>query len=97
MPTHDEISRRFKPRCSTDYFIPSHDEFFQQVQATLVDALGVAEEDVVTRDATLQDDLGAESIDFLDIVLLFSGSSGTSGSRSPAASCSPRTSSPIPR
>jgi acyl carrier protein len=47
--------------------MPSHDEIFQKVQATLVDALGVDEEDV-TRDATLQGDLGAESIDFLDIV-----------------------------
>ena len=33
----------------------------------LVDALGV-DEDEVTPDATLRDDLGAESIDFLDIV-----------------------------
>ncbi|GAC1475610.1 MAG: acyl carrier protein [Isosphaeraceae bacterium] len=33
----------------------------------MVDALGVDEEDV-TRTATLQGDLGAESIDFLDIV-----------------------------
>jgi acyl carrier protein len=32
-----------------------------------VDALGVDEEDV-TRESTLQGDLGAESIDFLDIV-----------------------------
>src|SRR3954454_15928178 len=47
--------------------MPTHDEIFQKVQATLVDALGVDEEDV-TRDATLQGDLGAESIDFLDIV-----------------------------
>src|SRR5436853_7735175 len=47
--------------------MPTHDEIFQKVQATLVDALGV-EEDDVTRDATLQGDLGAESIDFLDIV-----------------------------
>src|SRR5262249_29609470 len=38
-----------------------------KIQATLVDALGV-DEDEVTRDATLQGDLGAESIDFLDIV-----------------------------
>ena len=37
--------------------MPTHDEIFQKVQATLVDALGVDEEDV-TRDATLQDDLG---------------------------------------
>src|SRR6478736_2111702 len=47
--------------------MPTYDEIFQKVQATLVDALGVDEEDV-TRDATLQGDLGAESIDFLDIV-----------------------------
>src|SRR3954453_16151663 len=47
--------------------MPTHDEIFQKVQATLVDALGV-EEDDVTSDATLQGDLGAESIDFLDIV-----------------------------
>jgi acyl carrier protein len=48
--------------------LPTHDEIFQKVQATeLVDALGLDEEDV-TCDATLQDDLGAESIDFLDIV-----------------------------
>lgn len=47
--------------------MPTHEEIFEKVQATLVDALGVDEEDV-TRDATLQGDLGAESIDFLDIV-----------------------------
>jgi acyl carrier protein len=45
----------------------THNEIFQKVQAALVDALGVDEEDV-TYDATLQGDLGAESIDFLDIV-----------------------------
>ena len=47
--------------------MPTHEEIYEKVQATLVDALGVDEEDV-TRDATLQGDLGAESIDFLDIV-----------------------------
>ena len=47
--------------------MPTYDEIFEKVQATLVDALGVDEEDV-TREATLQGDLGAESIDFLDIV-----------------------------
>jgi acyl carrier protein len=47
--------------------MPTQDEIFQKVQATLVDALGVDEEDV-TPAATLQGDLGAESIDFLDIV-----------------------------
>src|SRR3954471_24688760 len=47
--------------------MPTHDEIYQKVQATLVDALGVDEDDV-THDATLQGDLGAESIDLLDIV-----------------------------
>jgi acyl carrier protein len=47
--------------------MPTNDEIFEKVQATLVDALGVDEEDV-TPGATLQGDLGAESIDFLDIV-----------------------------
>ena len=43
------------------------DEVFDKVQAALVDALGV-DDDEVTLDATLVGDLGAESIDFLDIV-----------------------------
>jgi acyl carrier protein len=47
--------------------MPTYEEIFDKVQTTLVDALGVDEEDV-TREATLQKDLGAESIDFLDIV-----------------------------
>jgi acyl carrier protein len=47
--------------------MPTYDQIFEKVQATLVDALGV-DEDEVTRGATLQGDLGAESIDFLDIV-----------------------------
>jgi acyl carrier protein len=45
----------------------SRDEIFAKVQETLVDALGV-DDDEVLEDATLVDDLGAESIDFLDIV-----------------------------
>lgn len=47
--------------------MPANEEIFEKVQATLVDALGVDEEEVA-RDSTLQGDLGAESIDFLDIV-----------------------------
>ena len=46
---------------------PTRDEVFSKVQAALVDALGV-DEDEVTEEATLVGDLGAESIDFLDIV-----------------------------
>jgi acyl carrier protein len=45
----------------------SKTEIFSKVQEALVDALGVDEEEV-TSTATLQGDLGAESIDFLDIV-----------------------------
>ncbi len=45
----------------------SRDEIFTKVQGVLVDALGVDEEEV-TPAATLREDLGAESIDFLDIV-----------------------------
>lgn len=43
------------------------EEIYQKVAATLVEALNV-DEDQVTPAATLQGDLGAESIDFLDIV-----------------------------
>jgi len=45
----------------------SHDEVYKKVQGVLVDALGVDAEEV-TPTATLREDLGAESIDFLDIV-----------------------------
>ena len=44
----------------------SHDEVYKKVQDVLVDALGVDAEDVVPT-ASLRADLGAESIDFLDI------------------------------
>jgi len=43
------------------------EEVFSKVQGALVDALGVDEEEV-TPAARLVGDLGAESIDFLDIV-----------------------------
>ncbi len=45
----------------------SRDEVYKKVQGVLVDALGVDAEEV-TPTATLREDLGAESIDFLDIV-----------------------------
>jgi len=45
----------------------SREEVFAKVKDVLMDALGVDEEEV-TENATLQGDLGAESIDFLDIV-----------------------------
>ena len=45
----------------------TEEEVFEKVKETLVDALGV-DDDEVTLGATLTGDLGAESIDFLDIV-----------------------------
>jgi acyl carrier protein len=45
----------------------SREEIYTKVQAVLVDALGV-DDDEVKPDAVIKDDLGAESIDFLDIM-----------------------------
>ncbi|MBM4109532.1 MAG: acyl carrier protein [Phycisphaerae bacterium] len=45
----------------------NRDEIFNKVREVLVDALAVDDDDV-TPDASLTRDLGAESIDFLDIV-----------------------------
>jgi acyl carrier protein len=47
--------------------MPTQEEIFSKVSATLVEALNVDEEEVKPT-ATLADDLAAESIDFLDIV-----------------------------
>ena len=47
--------------------MPSQEEIFNKVSATLVEALNVDEEEIKPT-STLQGDLGAESIDFLDIV-----------------------------
>jgi acyl carrier protein len=47
--------------------MPTKAEVFEKVKAALVDALGV-DDDEVTPEATMVGDLGAESIDFLDIV-----------------------------
>jgi acyl carrier protein len=47
--------------------MPTQEEIYSKVSATLVEALNVDEDDVKP-EATLQGDLGAESIDFLDIV-----------------------------
>lgn len=56
-------------------------EVFEKVKTVLVDALGV-EEDEVVDDATIVGDLGAESIDFLDIVYKLEKSFGIEISRS---------------
>jgi len=45
----------------------SRTEIYEKVKDVLMDALG-ADDDEVTPEATLMGDLGAESIDFLDIV-----------------------------
>ena len=47
--------------------MPSTEEIYQKVTTTLVEALNVDEGDIKPT-STLQGDLGAESIDFLDIV-----------------------------
>jgi acyl carrier protein len=47
--------------------MPTKEEVFKKTTAVLTDALGVDDEDV-TPEATLVADLGAESIDLLDIV-----------------------------
>src|SRR4051812_49635406 len=47
--------------------MPTQEEIFTKVSSTLVEALNVDEDDIKLT-ATLQGDLGAESIDFLDIV-----------------------------
>ncbi len=45
----------------------NQEEVFTKVQGCLVDALGV-DEDEVKPEATLAGDLGAESIDYLDVI-----------------------------
>src|SRR5436309_3419351 len=47
--------------------MPTQEEIYSKVSATLVEALNVDEDEINPR-STLQGDLGAESIDFLDIV-----------------------------
>jgi acyl carrier protein len=47
--------------------MPTQEEIYTKVSATLVEALNVEEEEINPK-STLQGDLGAESIDFLDIV-----------------------------
>ena len=47
--------------------MPTQEEIYSKVSTTLVEALNVDEDDIKPT-STLQGDLGAESIDFLDIV-----------------------------
>jgi len=53
----------------------TEEEVFEKVRETLVEALGL-DDDEVTPEATLTGDLGAESIDFLDIVFRLEKSFG---------------------
>lgn len=53
----------------------TQDEIYQKVSSTLVEALNV-DEDQINPKATLVGDLGAESIDFLDIVFRLEGEFG---------------------
>jgi acyl carrier protein len=53
----------------------SREEIFEEVKEVLIDALGL-DDDEVTETATLMSDLGAESIDFLDIVFRLEKSFG---------------------
>ena len=55
--------------------MPTKEEVFEKVRSALVDALGV-DDDEVTPEATMVGDLGAESIDFLDIVFRLEKSFG---------------------
>src|SRR5215471_4285662 len=52
---------------SEEPFMPTQEEIYSKVSTTLVEALNV-DEDEIKPTSTLQGDLGAESIDFLDIV-----------------------------
>ncbi|TES89655.1 MAG: acyl carrier protein [Desulfobacteraceae bacterium] len=61
----EEVEKIQTVGAAIDYII--NDEIFKEVKEVLVDALGV-DDDEVTAEATLMGDLGAESIDFLDIV-----------------------------
>src|SRR6266542_6688379 len=53
----------------------SRDEIYDKVKGVLVDALGVDDEEV-TPQSVIKDDLGAESIDFLDIMFRLEKSFG---------------------
>ena len=56
-----DVTREWKDKMAL-----THEEVYAKVQEVLVDALGV-DADEVTPNAVIKDDLGAESIDFLDI------------------------------
>src|SRR5215831_462584 len=53
----------------------ANEDFFPQVREAVTEALGV-DEDEVTSDATLLDELGAESIDLLDMLFRLERTTG---------------------
>jgi acyl carrier protein len=54
-----------------------HDELFEKVKTVIVDQLGV-EEDDVTEDAAFVDDLGADSLDIVELVMALEEEFGVS-------------------
>ena len=56
------------------------EEIFEKLKELVVDQLGV-EEDEVTMEASMQDDLGADSLDLVDLVMSVEEEFGASPSR----------------
>ena len=54
-----------------------HDEVFEKVKEVIVDQLNV-EEDDVTEEATFVDDLGADSLDIVELVMALEETFGVS-------------------
>ncbi|HEY5549294.1 MAG TPA: acyl carrier protein [Coriobacteriia bacterium] len=54
-----------------------HDELFDKVKAVIVDQLGVEEDDVI-EDASFVDDLGADSLDIVELVMALEEEFGVS-------------------
>ena len=54
------------------------EEIFDKLKELVVDQLGV-EEDEVTMEATMQDDLGADSLDLVDLVMSVEEEFGVKG------------------
>ena len=54
-----------------------HDELFEKVKAVIVDQLGVEEDDVI-EDASFVDDLGADSLDIVELVMALEEEFGVS-------------------
>lgn len=90
MPPRDAFGERAKVRSDVvrigsdggdEVTTATRDEVLSRVRDVLVDALGVDSEEV-TPEATLQGDLGAESIDFLDIVFRLEKAFGIKVNRS---------------